>query len=252
MTLEERLRAYSDLQEPFQIEEESIQQTILASKNAWYQGEQESHLSGLDFLFQQAGFIRKRYWLFQAIVLLFLWWFLFMNGSTAYAQRSMGIMAPVFVILLFPELWKNQNNASMEIEAASCFSIRRIYAARMLLFAIVDILMLSLFFLTAAFTLKLTIGSVIVQFFLPMDVTCCICFGSLCSNKADSGYLAFIMSLIWIAVWTLIVMQESVYRLITAPVWGAMILLSIIYLIYSIHRVWKNCGRYWEVNLSWN
>lgn len=252
MTLEEKLNVYSKTQEPIPAEEEAIQRTIRAAKSAWYRGEQENCLSGLDFLIRQAGYIRKRCWLLQAAVLLMLWLFLFMNGSALYTQRVMGILAPVFIILLVPELWKSQNHASMEIEAASYFSIRKIYAARMLLFAAADVLMLSLFFLAASFSLKLTLGTVIVQFFLPMNVTCCICFGCLCSCRADSGSQAVVMSLIWIALWTLIVLDKNVYRLITAPVWGGAVLLSVLFLICIIHRIWKNCGNYWEVNMTWN
>lgn len=252
MTLEEKLNEYSKLQEPVPTEEEAIQRTILAAKSAWYREEQENCLSGMDFLIRQACCIRKRCWLLQAAVLLSLWVLLFMNGGTSYTQRIMGILAPVFVILLIPELRKSQNHASMEIEAASYFSIRRIYAARMLLFAASDVLMLSLFFLAASFTLKLTLGAVIVQFFLPMNVTCCICFGCLCSCRPDSDNLAVVISLIWIALWTLIVLDKKVYRLITAPVWGGAVLLSVLLLVCIIRRVWKNCGNYWEVNLSWN
>ena len=149
MTLEEKLNVYAKLQEPFPVEEEAVQRTILAAKGAWYLGEQESCLSRLDFLLRQAGYIRKRCWLLQAAVLLSLWLLLFLNGSAASTQSMMGILAPVFVILLIPELWKSQHHASMEIEAVSYFSIRKLYAARMLLFAAADVLMLSLFFLAA-------------------------------------------------------------------------------------------------------
>ena len=252
MTLDEKLKAYSDSQTIPKIDEECVKKTILASKEALYQSELESPLSGIDFLFHQIRYIRKRWWIAQALVLLALWIFLFISGSGVAMQRSMGIMAPVFVILLLPELWKNQSNASMEVEAASYFSIRKIYAARMTLFAIADLLMLSLFFTVSIVTLKLTVGEMIIQFFLPMNVPCCICFRNLCSNREESGYTAFLMSLVWIAVWMMIVLQERIYRRITAPIWAGVIILSFVYLIYSVCKVWKNCEKYWEVNHSWN
>lgn len=250
MTVEEKLRAYSERMKVVRVDEEKLEETIRISKSVWYQAERETLMSGLEFLLRQACYIRKRWWLAQALVLFVLWNSLFVNGAAAYQQRIMGIIAPVFVILLMPELWKSQNCGFMEIEAVSYFSIRRIYAARMLLFGMADILLLSVFFAASAFMLRVTIGEMVVQFCLPMLITCCICFHGLCSNRADSEYIAFGMSLLWMAVWLLVVLQERVYAMITVPVWVAMVLLSSGYFAYTVYKVWKSCGRYWEVNLS--
>lgn len=252
MTLEERLKEYAGSREDIQVDEARVWKTIQVSKKMLYESEMEVPMSAPAFLFQQAGYIRKRWWIAQGIVLAVLWRLLLLGGSSAYVQRSMGILMPLFVILIFPELWKNQSSVSMEIEGASYFSLRKIYAARLLLFAMVDVLLLTVFFLAAAATLKLTAEQIIVQFFLPMNVTCCICFRSLSSNRSGSGYAALGVSLIWVAAWLLIIMKDEVYRLITGPVWAAAVTFSVIYLIYSVRRVWRNCGQYWEVNLSWN
>lgn len=36
----------------------------------------------------------------------------------------MGVASSLFVILMIPELWKNRSCGCMEIEAASCYSLR--------------------------------------------------------------------------------------------------------------------------------
>lgn len=250
MTLEERLKGYSDRE--VEVKEEKILKTIEVSKMALYQGEAEGSLSGFAFIFWQAGFIQKRWWFAQALILGALWVLLYVSGGSFYMQRYMGILTSLFAILLIPELWKNQNYGAMEIEGAAYFSIRKIYTARMLLFTLADILMLSMFFVAAAFTVKLTVGQIVVQFFLPMNVTCCICFGNLCSSRTGSYYRAWGMSLLWIAVWMLIIMKEDVYKLISVPVWAGAVAFSVLYLIYCVYRTWKNCGQYWEVNPSWS
>lgn len=252
MTLEDKLALYSRLTDTPQAEEESIERTIQASMDALYQSEMEVPMSGFSFLFQQAGFIRKRWWIIQAAILTVLWYLLWSSHSSVYIQRSMGMMAPLFTVLILPEIWRNRSSASMEIEGASYFSIRKIYAARMLLFAMADLLLLSLFFLASAFTLKLSAAQIVIQFLLPMNVTCCICFQSLCSNKSGSEYSAFAGILIWTAVWMQIILRQTVYQKISAPVWAGAVLLSVFYLIYCVCRVWKTCGEYWEVNPSWN
>lgn len=252
MTIEERLRAYSDSMEKVQVEDDRLQETIRVSKAALYQSEMETPLSGMEFLICQAGYIRKRWWLAQAFVLLALWLFLFAGGIPARLQRCVGVVAPLFIILVMPELWKSRNYGCMEIEAASRFSIKKVYAARMLWLLTVDVLLLSLFFAASVLTTRVTLWEMIVQFLLPMNVTCSICFQGLCSSRTDSGYYALGMSLLWTGVWTLIVLQEKVYETVTAPVWAIAVLLSVLLCGCSIYRVWKKCGNYLEVNPIWN
>lgn len=61
----------------------------------------------------------------------------------------MGAAAPLFALLILPELWKNQSSHTLEIECTTCYSLRQIYGARIFLFALVDITLLSIFSLTA-------------------------------------------------------------------------------------------------------
>ena len=123
----------------------------------------------------------------------------------------MGILAPSFVILILPELWKNRSNGAMEVEGATFFSIKNIYAARMLLFGMVDVCLLSVFLITSTFVLQIAFMDILIQFILPMNVTCCICFRLLCSKEDDYVSSTLFSCLIWIAVWTLVVLKDSIY-----------------------------------------
>mgnify|MGYP006990195710 CR=1 FL=1 len=66
----------------------------------------------------------------------FIWCYLPIIVATVQCskQRILGVVASLFIILIIPELWKNQTYQSMEIEATSYYSLRQIYAARMSLF----------------------------------------------------------------------------------------------------------------------
>lgn len=61
----------------------------------------------------------------------------------------MGTLAPLFVVLVLPELWKNRSSGALEIECTAYYSLRQIYAARMVLFGLVDLALLTLFFSAA-------------------------------------------------------------------------------------------------------
>lgn len=232
-------------------DEQKILETIKISRQAFYKSEREQFLSYPEFIYQQSLYIHKRWWILQGIILFCLWWIMNISKTNFYVQRSMGILAPLFVILLIPELYKNQNYSSTEIECSTYYSLRQVYAARMILFALVDLLLLTLFFLVVTFTIKLGMATILVQFFIPFNVTCCICFRTLYSRKG-SGYYALLLCMFWVALWVLVVLNESIYTSISVTTWGAMVFLSVLYLGYSILRLWRNCENIWEVNPSWN
>lgn len=246
MTVDEKLHAYAKNQKDRNIDEKKLQQTIIKSKEAYWDGEIERNMSWLEFLYQQASYIQKHWWFAQGAVLLILWMTMFLSDSSIYTRRCMGILAPSFVILILPELWKNRSNGAMEVEGATFFSIKNIYAARMLLFGMVDVCLLSVFLITSTFVLQIAFMDILIQFILPMNVTCCICFRLLCSKGDDYVSSTLFSCLIWIAVWTLVVLKDSIYEHISTSIWCGMMILSVLYLCYSIWRVWKGSERYYE------
>ena len=88
--------------------EEKIQETIQKSKEAFFRAEEEKTLSYYEFVLGQFRLIRKRWWFFQIVLLVFLWLILISVKDDAYVQRSLGIIASLFVILIIPELWKTE------------------------------------------------------------------------------------------------------------------------------------------------
>ncbi len=74
----------------------------------------------------------------------------------------------------------------MEVEGATFFSIKKIYAARMLLFGMVDVCLLSVFLITSTFVLQIAFMDILIQFILPLNVKmAAICFRLLCSKGDD-------------------------------------------------------------------
>ncbi|MDE6624866.1 MAG: hypothetical protein K2K56_00690 [Lachnospiraceae bacterium] len=249
--LEQRLYAYKASQ-TVSLEEEEILETLSKAKEAFYEGAKMHTVSRMEFLFNQMRYIKKWWWLCQGMVLVVLWRFLYSAGSDIYTQRIMGVLSAVFAILLVPELWKNRSSQSMEIEGTAYFSLRQVYAARMLLFAMADVLMLSIFCGVVSITVQITVKELLFYFFLPFNVTCCICFRLLYSRWVNSEYLAIALSLLWSAVWGWMVLKEAVYSAVMVPVWWGILSASLVYLLFTVYQVFKKCENYWEVNPIWN
>lgn len=246
MNPEERMKIYKKSMQ-VKPKEEKIQQTIRKSKNAFLTAEQDRIISYHEFLWSQLRFIKKRWWFFQFVVLAALWFFLSFIHDEIYVKRSMGVMASLFVILIIPELWKNRSCQCMEIEAASYYSLKQVCAARMLLFGVTDIFLITLFLGIASARLHFELSELVIQFLFPLCITACICFGVLCSKHSFSEAAAIIMCVIWSALWLFIVLNEKIYAMVTVPIWSALLGAAILFLIFTVCRILKNCNQYLEV-----
>lgn len=134
----------------------------------------------------------------------------------------------------------------MEIEAASYYSLKQVYATRMLLFGITDIFFITVFLEVASAGLHYELSELVVQFLFPLCVTACICFGILCSKHAFSETVAIVLCVIWSAVWLFIVLNENVYIMVTVPIWSALLGVTILFIAFAIYRILKNCNQYLE------
>lgn len=235
------------LETEFAPDREKLLHTVEKSKAAFYEREEADSVSWPEFVYWQSGYIRKRWWVLQAVLLLALWGVLAVTEQIGNVSRVMGTVAPLFVVLLVPELWRSRTYHTEEVEGASYFSVRQIYGARLLLFAMVDVALLSVFCVATSFTLRITLREMMIQFFLPFNVSCCICFRALCSRRAESEYAALGLCGLWTVIWVQIMLRENIYGIITLPVWEGAVLLSMGYLVYSIYRVLRDCEDFAEV-----
>lgn len=233
-------------------DEKKIWETVDASKAAFLIGELESPISFVEFLYGQIQYIKKVWWLIQGILLVVLYFVLCNVNSDIYIRRSMGIAAPLFVVLIVPEIWKNRNYGAMEVEGTTFYTIRQIYAARLTLFAGVDLLLLTVFFLSVSFPSRMTLWDIMLQFVLPFNVTCCICLRNLYGVRNFSESLSVLMCSIWTGLWVLIVLNDAVYNAISVSTWGVLLMFSFVFLGYSVYKGQKTIYKTWEVIPSWN
>lgn len=230
--------------------QEKIDICVMKSKLAFYENETENSLSKAEFLYQQSQYIRKRWWVIQGFILFVLWWIMRYSSSDFYIYRSIWIMSPLFVVLIMPELWKNRQANAMEVECTAYYSLRQVYAARLIFFAMVDLVLLSAFCLAAVYTTEITMQELVVQFFLPCNVTCCICFHTLYSKMIRSEIITLLLCMIWSTIWVLVVSNEFIYNAISVSIWNVLLVMSVLYLGYCIHRGQRKCDDTWSV--IWN
>ncbi len=226
--------------------ERRVRETVRRSVETYCSAEEGRLLTCHEFLWTQLGLIRKRWWFFQLLVLLALWAALPFRQGELSAQRLMGAAAALFIILVIPELWRSQTCRSMEIESAAYYSLRQIYAARLLLFGIVDLVLLSLFCWLSLSTRSVMPLQLLIQFILPMTVTACICFGVLCGRRRLSEASAILMCAGWSGIWLLIVLNERIYAAVACPVWLLLLGLALLFSAVAVRRTLRMCDYVWE------
>ena len=210
------------------INEKKLAETIAISKSAYLSGEAQQTLSQMEFLFLQGRLIQKRWWFLQGLLLLFVCMLLSRMETAYLIRRTLGLAGPLFVTLILPELWKNRSFDAMEVECTTFYTIRSIYAARLTLFAGVDLLFLSFFFAGTSVFTQITVWEMLIQFVLPFNVTCCICFGTLYAKRIRSEALALLLCSLWTGVWAMLILNNAVYSVISVPVWIAALAVSIL------------------------
>lgn len=243
---QKKIKEYKKLIQNHYVRETSVQRVVDRCEVVMSRRE-DSRISYFEFVYEQAQYIEKKWWMLQAAVLLLLWYLLWGNGMETNVERMVGNLAAVFAILIIPEIWKNRRYSSIAIEKAAYYSLRDICAARILLFAAVDMVMVSVFFVFTLYTVQIAAYKLAVDFLIPFLVSCCICFRLLCSRQKEMAYASAVLCVVWNAVWMAVVADDAVYGRVAEPVWIGLILLSFGYLILCIRKSILDCETAWEV-----
>jgi len=233
------------------INEDKMMETIVVSQSAFLSGEAEQMVSRGEFLFLQSRLIQKRWWFLQGMLLACVCLFLCHMETDYLIRRALGLAGPLFVILILPELWKNRNFDAMEVECTTYYTIRSIYAARLTLFAVVDLLLLSVFFAGASVFAKITVWEMLIQFVLPFNVTCCICFRTLYAKRIRSEALAMLLCILWTGVWAMLIMSNAVYSVISVPIWISALAASVLGMCYTLCQGKEKWQQTLEVKPLW-
>lgn len=186
MKYKQQIKEYKEEIEKKYVRIEAENITVKACQNILSESvlsKQSHRTSYFEFLYEQTKFIKKRWWILQGCVLMCLWiWLSNYTSDIKDMMRIMGISATIFVVLIIPEIWKNRRNGAIEIEQASYYTLRQICTARMLMFGVVDLVIVMVFLAITYQTTILSLSDLVVNFLLPVNVSCCICFRVLYSR----------------------------------------------------------------------
>lgn len=220
---EKKIESYQTLIQKGYVRESAVQ-NVMEQCAGIMSRQDDRRASYFEFLYEQFKFIRKRWWALQGGSLLLLWMLLADYGEGANADRVLGALSVI----------------------SSYYSLRQICSARILMFAAVDLTMITIFFAVSFSTLQISAYRIVIDFLVPFNISCCICFRLLYSKWQELEYIAVFLSTACIFAWSMIVSTDFIYERISMTVWIGLLLLSFIYLIYCIWKSQCNCEINWE------
>lgn len=241
----EKIERYKDLTQNSYIRESAIQEVVCQCAKVEISKER-IHSSYFEFLYEQCRFIKKEWWILQGSTLLLLWALLNNNESLSSTGRIIGIFSVLFSVLIIPEIWKNRRFSAVEIEQAAYYSLRQICSARLLLFAMIDMLMVTVFFIITFNTLQISIGSIITNFLVPFNISSGICFHLLYSKGSNKEYVVLCLSIVLVIIWSVVVTNDAIYSAIVEPIWLGLVFVSFGYLVFSVRKSQRDCELVWE------
>lgn len=242
---QKKIQDYQNLIQKQYVRESAIQGVIDRCSEVMTEPE-DIRTSYFEFLYEQSRFIKKRWWGLQGCVLILLWLLLGSSDSGVNIERQLGIWSTAFAVLIVPEIWKNRRFSAVEIEKSSFYSLRQICAARMLLFAVVDLIMVTVFFAVTFNTVQISAYRIVINFLIPFNVSNCICFRLLYSRWSEMEYVAVLAGMVWILIWSAIVTYDMIYHKIAESIWLGLVLVSFGYLIFCVRKSQAYCEIIWE------
>lgn len=220
-----------------------IQEIADRSAAVFYQAEKKQTLSYFDFFYIQLRYCKKRWWFIQAVLLSVYFLMAFYVLDSATLQRSLGVAASLFIIMIIPEFWKDEATGSTELETTTYYTLRDIYAARLLLFGVVDAAFLFLFCLVLHLAVSVDLLQMVSQFFVPLVITACICFLTLCTWRSRNEMPAVALCVIFSGCWWEATVQQKIFNAIYTPVWLAILAAGLLFLVWCIRKTLRSAGR---------
>lgn len=206
----------------------------------------DKRMNSIDFFISQIGFIRKRTWIIQFLVLCTVCIFLFSmsaDSNSFYNTLSLiSIASPLFVLTNIEELSKVYNSSILEIEFSTKNTLHKIIATRMLVFGVSDLLFMFIILISAKQIIDVDILYIIIYILVPFNLMCTGCMEIINRNKGKhTNYYCMIygVSLVLLIV-TLSSFRNSIYQFEVINQWLIVFLVTSVTLIYEIRKTWRH------------
>ena len=199
--------------------------------------------TGWAFVWQQAGFIRKRMWALQFAVLagvLLLVWALGDDAQTRQGYALCAAAAPLLLVANVGDLARVYHRGMLELELATRYSLPKVTAARLLLFGACDGVLLLLLAAAGAAFCRAALWVVLLYCLTPFCAVSALCIALLRHLRPGVfGPAALGVTVAALLVLTLpaVGLPLRLYAPSARPLWAGALVLSLGALTFQTRRL---------------
>lgn len=196
------------------------------------------------FIFGQMRFISKGIWAVKAVVfggmLAALYGFRF--GGNSGAGEMMAIGASMLVLTAMPEIWKNIRYQALDVESCTRFGLKKAYFARFFILGMTDLCLATVFVACADRWLAVSFYRLAVWLLVPYNSTLIVCLSLMAFGKRGSEQMAEAGGALWMAAIFWLTGYLHIYEKVQLLIWGILLGLSYVYLLFVIGKIVKNAN----------
>lgn len=234
---------------------EKLEETVALSKMIVLDNERDSEKqkereAGMfAFVFGQMRFISKGTWAVKAVVLggMLAALYGFRFGEIGGAGQMMAIGASLLVLTAMPEIWKNIRYQALDVESCTRFGLKKAYFARFFILGMTDLCLATVFVVCADRCLALSFYQLAVWLLVPYNSMLMVCLSLMAFGKRGSEQLAEAGGALWMAVVFWLTGYLHIYEKVQLFMWGILLGLSYVYLLFVIGKIVKNANGLSEV-----
>lgn len=224
-------------------------ETIEASKKEYIKHQGRTPISFKEFIMMQIRFINPFVWIFQVCTLIVFSIILYDlrlgENEVKNIYLLLSFTAPIVAFTGFPEILKSISYNTYEIESSTYFSMQKLTAARIFIFAITDLFCLTFILSLVALGSSESLLQLILYLLVPFNITCCGCITVLNHVKSRNGsYYCLGIATICMLFTYIISNYDLVYKEASTVIWLVIFIISLGYLsrgiVISIKKETRN------------
>ncbi|MPQ30595.1 hypothetical protein E4V42_04005 [Clostridium estertheticum] len=209
--------------------------------------------SNKQFILSQIGFIRKRIWIFQIIILgLLCLGFYNIRAQDSLNFRTfslISILAPLLLIVNVDEISRVYNKSMLEIEFSTKNSLKKVLVTKMLVLGITDCIALIIMMIFEGNLMNISILRVIMYTLVPFNLVCIGCMKLMkYFNGNELNYACVTYSTLLITILLLGRLNDlGIYAQDFILSWIIMYAITTVIFALEMKTMWNRLGLFDEV-----
>ncbi|MEG2934996.1 MAG: hypothetical protein RR844_00745 [Clostridium sp.] len=206
-----------------------------------------------EFYFQQFGFIRKKVWLIQFVILLFCGLRLYNYPGLVQVISLISAISPLIFLSGITELSRTYTYGTIEIELSTQYTLSQVMISRVSILGLMDILCITILCSIVGITTSLRPYTAFLYICVPFMLTCfgCLWILNRCKNKECNYYCLALGAFIMLVVSLSVAFLPKLYIASSLWIWNCMLFIIVVGVYKQAYKLISSCDKKYDyMNLT--